>query len=105
MPLTDPTGATSVGITARVFKDLDRSQSNEARVILGAAVIDDVLGLHGEEVGGHHLADGAEAAALGGAVAQRRELVRVVGVLGRRDPVEHAGHAPNLGRRTPGRHG
>ena len=37
--------ATSVGITARVFKDLDRSQSNEARVILGAAVIDDVLGL------------------------------------------------------------
>ena len=37
--------ATSVGITARVFKDLDRSQSNEARVILGAAVIDDVMGL------------------------------------------------------------
>jgi Kef-type K+ transport system membrane component KefB len=37
--------ATSVGITARVFKDLDRSQSSEARVILGAAVIDDVMGL------------------------------------------------------------
>lgn len=37
--------ATSVGITARVFKDLNRSQSNEARVILGAAVIDDVMGL------------------------------------------------------------
>jgi Kef-type K+ transport system membrane component KefB len=37
--------ATSVGITARVFKDLGRSRSNEARVILGAAVIDDVLGL------------------------------------------------------------
>ena len=37
--------ATSVGITARVFKDLNRSQSDEARVILGAAVIDDVLGL------------------------------------------------------------
>jgi len=37
--------ATSVGITARVFKDLGRSQSNEARVILGAAVIDDVMGL------------------------------------------------------------
>ena len=31
--------ATSVGITARVLKDLDRSQSAEARVILGAAVI------------------------------------------------------------------
>lgn len=37
--------ATSVGITARVLKDLGRSQSNEARVVLGAAVIDDVLGL------------------------------------------------------------
>jgi Kef-type K+ transport system membrane component KefB len=37
--------ATSVGITARVLKDLGRSQSSEARIILGAAVIDDVLGL------------------------------------------------------------
>ncbi|HUL49491.1 MAG TPA: cation:proton antiporter [Gemmatimonadales bacterium] len=37
--------ATSVGITARVLLDLGRSQSSEARVILGAAVIDDVLGL------------------------------------------------------------
>ena len=37
--------ATSVGITARVLKDLNQSQSAEARVILGAAVIDDVLGL------------------------------------------------------------
>jgi Kef-type K+ transport system membrane component KefB len=37
--------ATSVGITARVLQDLKRSQSSEARVILGAAVIDDVLGL------------------------------------------------------------
>jgi Kef-type K+ transport system membrane component KefB len=37
--------ATSVGITARVLHDLGRSQSPEARVILGAAVIDDVLGL------------------------------------------------------------
>lgn len=35
--------ATSVGITARVLQDLQRSQSPEARVILGAAVIDDVL--------------------------------------------------------------
>ena len=37
--------ATSVGITARVLKDLGRSKSSEARVVLGAAVIDDVLGL------------------------------------------------------------
>ncbi len=37
--------ATSVGITARVLRDLGHSKSPEARVILGAAVIDDVLGL------------------------------------------------------------
>lgn len=37
--------ATSVGITARVLKDFGQSQSSTARVILGAAVIDDVLGL------------------------------------------------------------
>ena len=37
--------ATSVGITARVLKDLRQSQTDEARIILGAAVIDDVQGL------------------------------------------------------------
>jgi Kef-type K+ transport system membrane component KefB len=37
--------ATSVGITARVLKDLDAAQRRESRVILGAAVIDDVFGL------------------------------------------------------------
>jgi Kef-type K+ transport system membrane component KefB len=37
--------ATSVGITARVLKDLNALQTREARIILGAAVIDDVLGL------------------------------------------------------------
>ena len=37
--------ATSVGITARVFKDLDILKSKEAKIVLGAAVIDDVLGL------------------------------------------------------------
>jgi Kef-type K+ transport system membrane component KefB len=37
--------ATSVGITARVFKDLGKLSTREARIILGAAVLDDVLGL------------------------------------------------------------
>jgi Kef-type K+ transport system membrane component KefB len=37
--------STSVGISARVLKDLGRSQSVEGRTVLGAAVIDDVLGL------------------------------------------------------------
>jgi Kef-type K+ transport system membrane component KefB len=37
--------ATSVGITARIFKDMGRLQSKEAQVVLGAAVIDDVIGI------------------------------------------------------------
>ncbi|MEK7583659.1 MAG: cation:proton antiporter [Patescibacteria group bacterium] len=37
--------ATSVGLTARVFKDLGRIQTPEAQIVLGAAVIDDVMGL------------------------------------------------------------
>ena len=37
--------ATSVGITARVLKDIRRMDTQEARIILGAAVVDDVLGL------------------------------------------------------------
>jgi Kef-type K+ transport system membrane component KefB len=37
--------ATSVGITARVLKDLGKEKTREARIILGAAVIDDVMGL------------------------------------------------------------
>jgi len=37
--------ATSVGITARVFRDLGKLQTPEAQIVLGAAVIDDVMGL------------------------------------------------------------
>jgi Kef-type K+ transport system membrane component KefB len=37
--------ATSVGITARVLSDLGRMDTTEARIILGAAVLDDVIGL------------------------------------------------------------
>jgi len=37
--------ATSVGITARVFGDLGVQKLRDARIVLGAAVIDDVLGL------------------------------------------------------------
>lgn len=37
--------ATSVGITARVLRDLDLMGTYPARVILGAAVFDDVLGM------------------------------------------------------------
>jgi Kef-type K+ transport system membrane component KefB len=37
--------ATSVGISARVLKDLGKVQSPEGRTILGASVVDDVFGL------------------------------------------------------------
>ena len=37
--------ATSVGITGRVFRDLGQLRLPEAQIVLGAAVIDDVLGL------------------------------------------------------------
>jgi Kef-type K+ transport system membrane component KefB len=37
--------ATSVGITARVLSDLGQMGTQEARIIIGAAIIDDVLGL------------------------------------------------------------
>ena len=37
--------ATSIGITVRVLTDLKRQDSPEGRIVLGAAVIDDVLGV------------------------------------------------------------
>jgi Kef-type K+ transport system membrane component KefB len=37
--------ATSVGITARVLKEMHKMKTREAKTILGAAMIDDVLGL------------------------------------------------------------
>ena len=37
--------ATSVGITARVLKDMNKLNTREAKTILGAAMIDDILGL------------------------------------------------------------
>jgi Kef-type K+ transport system membrane component KefB len=37
--------ATSVGITARVLQDMGKVKTSEGQIILGAAVIDDVMGL------------------------------------------------------------
>lgn len=37
--------ATSVGLTARVFSDLKKLDTKESQIILGAAIIDDVIGL------------------------------------------------------------
>ena len=66
--------ATSVGVTARVLRDLGALERSEARVILGAAVLDDVLGLAILAVialvGGHGLA--AAGAAFGSRRRSRR---------------------------------
>lgn len=37
--------ATSIGITLRVLQDLKQQNSSEAQIILGAAVIDDIIGI------------------------------------------------------------
>ncbi len=37
--------ATSIGITVRVLADLNRQHSHEAQIVLGAAVLDDIIGV------------------------------------------------------------
>lgn len=37
--------ATSIGITLRVLKDIHKEQTNIAQIVIGAAVIDDILGV------------------------------------------------------------
>lgn len=37
--------ATSIGITAKVLKELDQLQSAEGQIVIGAAVLDDLLGI------------------------------------------------------------
>ncbi len=66
--------ATSVGITARVLRDLGRLQTRESRIILGAAVIDDVLGLLILAV----VAGAIRATAAGGALAFS-DVARIAG--------------------------
>jgi Kef-type K+ transport system membrane component KefB len=75
--------ATSVGITARVLKDLGVTQSREGQIVLGAAIADDVLGLVLLAVVGGVV--GASAAPDGGgpsALAVAGILVRAVLFLG-----------------------
>jgi Kef-type K+ transport system membrane component KefB len=73
--------ATSVGITARVLSDLGKSRSPEARVILGAAVIDDILGLVILAIvaGAIRAADQGQALALGSVAVV---LVKAIAFLG-----------------------
>jgi Kef-type K+ transport system membrane component KefB len=66
--------ATSVGITTRVLRDLGAMASREAQIILGAALLDDILGLV-------VLAVVSGMAAAGG--AQAPSALSVLGILGR----------------------
>jgi Kef-type K+ transport system membrane component KefB len=68
--------ATSVGITARVLSDLRRMHTIETRIIIGAAVIDDVLGLVILSV-----VSGIAAGATPGVVGVLRTLVVAIGFL------------------------
>ncbi|HLF14023.1 MAG TPA: cation:proton antiporter [Bacteroidota bacterium] len=67
--------ATSVGITARVLKDLEKIQMPESKIILGAAVIDDVLGLLILAIVG-----GIVVAAETGGSVSIGEIVRITGI-------------------------
>lgn len=98
--------ATSVGITARVLKDLRMTQSREAQIILGAAIIDDVLGLvvlavvSGEVAAAAKGGPGLSALAIGGI------LLRAILFLGITVGVGHrfSGTIVRLAART-GQHG
>jgi Kef-type K+ transport system membrane component KefB len=72
--------ATSVGITARVLSDLGRLKAPEGQVILGAAVIDDILGLVILTVVGG-MADGGEVTAWSAGLAMLKAFGFLVGVL------------------------
>ena len=63
--------ATSVGITARVLSELGWLDSSEGRVILGAAVIDDIIGL---------IILAVIAAIVGGASLDAASIARIAGV-------------------------
>lgn len=67
--------ATSVGITARVLKDLGKLQTKEAKIVLGAAVIDDVMGLIILAV-----AAGIIVAAETGVPMEASEVVKITGI-------------------------
>jgi Kef-type K+ transport system membrane component KefB len=74
-------GSTSVGISARVFADLGRLHAREARIVLGAAVIDDILGLIGlAAVSALGRTGSADAATLGSLGVQALAFVVIAGL-------------------------
>jgi len=77
--------ATSVGITARVFGDLKALSSIESRIVLGAAVADDVLGLIILTIVTRIVVDGSvSAGTILGTTGLALAFLAVTGVLGTR---------------------
>jgi Kef-type K+ transport system membrane component KefB/predicted amino acid-binding ACT domain protein len=77
--------ATSVGITARVFGDLKALATTEARIVLGAAVADDVMGLVVLTVVVRLVTDGSVSLlSVGGIVALAVAFLVVAGLVGLR---------------------
>lgn len=72
--------ATSIAITANVLKEMGKLQTEAARAIIGAAVIDDVLGLLALAIG-NGLVSGSISAAYIGIVFVKAVLFLVVGAL------------------------
>jgi Kef-type K+ transport system membrane component KefB len=73
--------ATSVGVTARVLKDMGASRGTEARIVLGAAVVDDVLGLVVLGMVAAYLAPRAEGSAPDGGISMAALVLKTVGFL------------------------
>ena len=75
--------ATSIGISARVFADLGRLDTVEARTVLGAAVVDDVIGLLALTVVAHLVTgDSISVVAVAGTLALAVGYLVVAGVVG-----------------------
>jgi Kef-type K+ transport system membrane component KefB len=72
--------ATSIAITANVLKEMGKLQTEAARAIIGAAVIDDVLGLLALAIG-NGLVSGSISAAYLGLVFAKAVLFLVAGAL------------------------
>jgi Na+:H+ antiporter len=83
--------ASSVGVAARVFQDLGLSATAPARVVLGAAVVDDVIALALFPLvlgfGGHGSSVGEALIGVAGAIG----FIGLVAVLGSRLSRRHAG--------------
>jgi Kef-type K+ transport system membrane component KefB len=73
--------ATSVGITARVLQDMGKVKTSEGQIILGAAVIDDVMGLLVLAVMVGLLGGGASSTGVTAAIVTAKAVGFIVGAL------------------------